>query len=128
MSNETYKALIESVIEERAKELGLTDRSEAFESIVNSLVLDSYDLSVDEIDSGITEGGGDGQIDAMYVLANSVLLNSVEGCAGRCPMTSAELRRGRGEEVIHRLRNLPLGCVFNVSDRRSKAGGLPCQS
>ncbi|KAF2989011.1 hypothetical protein OGR47_15040 [Methylocystis sp. MJC1] len=67
MSNETYKALIENVVDERAKELGLTDKSEAFANIANSLLLEPFDLSVDEIDAGDTDGNGDGQIDALYI-------------------------------------------------------------
>lgn len=70
MSTETYKALIETVIAERAKELGTQDLSEAFENVANTLVLEPYDLSIDEIDAGVTDGGGDGQIDAMYVIVN----------------------------------------------------------
>jgi hypothetical protein len=75
MSNETYKALIETVIDERAKELGTADKSEAFENVANTLILEDYDLSVDEIDAGITDGNGDGQIDAMYVIVNGTVLS-----------------------------------------------------
>lgn len=74
MSNETYRALIEAVIDERAKDLAVTDKSEAFENVANTLILEPYDLSVDEIDAGTTDGAGDGQIDAMYVLANGAVL------------------------------------------------------
>ncbi len=78
MSNETYKALIETFVNERAKDLGTIDKSEAFENVVNMLVLEPYDLSVDEIDAGVTDGGGDGQIDAMYVLVNGTALAGEE--------------------------------------------------
>jgi hypothetical protein len=79
MSNENYKALIENIVNERAKELAITDKSEAFENVANTLILEPYDLTVDEIDEGATDGGGDGQIDAMYVLVNgSVLTNEVD--------------------------------------------------
>jgi hypothetical protein len=78
MSNETYKALIETVVGERAKELATTDKSEAFANVANTLILEPYDLSVDEIDGGVTDGGGDGQIDAMYVLVNGAVLSGEE--------------------------------------------------
>lgn len=74
MSNENYKALISAMVQDRAKEIGTSDKSEAFESIVNNLVLDTYDLGVDEIEAGITEGSGDGQIDAMYIIVNGISL------------------------------------------------------
>jgi hypothetical protein len=54
MSNETYKALIENVIDERAKERGSVEKSESFENVANTLILEAYDLSVDEIDAGVT--------------------------------------------------------------------------
>jgi hypothetical protein len=74
MSNETYKALIENVIDERARDLGISNKSEAFENVVNALLLEPYDLSVDEIDAGDTDGNGDGQIDALYILVNGTVM------------------------------------------------------
>jgi hypothetical protein len=47
MSNETYRALIENVIDERAKDLGSADKSEAFENVANTLILEAYDLKAD---------------------------------------------------------------------------------
>lgn len=70
MASQTYLPLIESLIAERAHELMGASQSTAFESIVNNLMLDHFDLSVDEIDGGVTDGSGDGQIDAMYVVVN----------------------------------------------------------
>ena len=48
--------------------------SPAFQNVSHELVLQEYDLSVDELDAGLTDGGGDGQIDAIYVLVNGVAL------------------------------------------------------
>ena len=79
MSNETYTALIESVVQERAKELGIADLSEAFANVANTLILEPYDLSIDEIDAGDTDGAGDGQIDALYILVNGAALTEEEG-------------------------------------------------
>lgn len=70
MSNDTYKALIDAMVAEQARELGTTKTDKVFENIANSLILEPFDMSVDEIDSGVTDGSGDGQIDAMYVIVN----------------------------------------------------------
>ncbi len=79
MSNETYKALIENIVDERAKELGITDKSEAFESVANTLILEPCDLSIDEIDAGDMDGNGDGQIDALYIIVNGTVLCNDDG-------------------------------------------------
>ena len=71
MSTETYKALIESLVDQRASNLGLKT-ADAFLAVTAELLLQEHDLGLDEIDAGITDGGGDGQIDAMYVLVNGV--------------------------------------------------------
>lgn len=78
MANETYRALLEKIIDERSKLAGLTDKSEVFEGLVNSLILSSYDLTIDEIEDGDTDGSGDGQIDAMYVIVNGSVLTDEE--------------------------------------------------
>ncbi|WP_406240135.1 AIPR family protein (plasmid) [Acetobacter orientalis] len=78
MANETYRALVEQIVDERSKLAGLTDKSEVFESLVNSLILSSYDLTIDEIEDGDTDGSGDGQIDAMYVVVNGSVLTDEE--------------------------------------------------
>lgn len=70
MADDQYRILVQQMTEERAKDAGITDTSKAFELVVNTLIMAPYDLSVDEIDTGNTDGGGDGQIDAMYVLVN----------------------------------------------------------
>jgi len=62
MANETYRALVEQIIDERSKLAGLADKSEVFESFVNSLILSSYDLTIDEIGGGDTDSSGDGLI------------------------------------------------------------------
>jgi hypothetical protein len=74
MGDDQYRVLVQQMTEERAKEAGIADPSKAFEMVVNALLMGSFDLSVDEIDAGNTDGGGDGQIDAMYVIVNGVAL------------------------------------------------------
>jgi ribosomal protein L21 len=70
MADDQYRVLVQQMTEERAKDAGIADASKAFEMVVNTLLMSPYDLSVDEIDAGNTDGGGDGQVDAMYVLVN----------------------------------------------------------
>jgi hypothetical protein len=77
MSDVTYKTLLDAAVEERAKELS-TDASEAFENLATTLLMMPYDLSVDEIDAGLTDGNGDGQIDAMFVIVNGTALSDEE--------------------------------------------------
>ncbi len=75
MSKDTYKILVQQMTEDRAKEAGLKDVSKAWELVVNALIMAPFDLSVDEIEAGITDGGADGQIDAMYVIVNGMVLS-----------------------------------------------------
>ncbi|MFN7009712.1 MAG: AIPR family protein [Allorhizobium sp.] len=75
MSKDTYKILVQQMTEDRAKDAGLKDVTKAWELVVNALIMAPYDLSVDEIEAGITDGGADGQIDAMYVIVNGMVLN-----------------------------------------------------
>jgi hypothetical protein len=77
LSKETYKALIEALVTQRSSTLG-SSKADAFLSLVTELLVQEYDLSLDEMDTGITDGSGDGQIDAMYVLVNGALLNGEE--------------------------------------------------
>lgn len=70
MADDQYRVLVQQMTEERAKDAGIADNSKAFEMVVNTLLMGPYDLSVDEIDAGNTDGGGDGQVDAMFVLVN----------------------------------------------------------
>jgi hypothetical protein len=75
MSKDTYKVLVQQMTEDRAKDAGLKDVTKAWELVVNGLVMAPYDLSVDEIEAGNTDGGADGQVDAMYVIVNGMVLN-----------------------------------------------------
>jgi hypothetical protein len=75
MSKDTYKILVQQMTEDRAKDAGLKDVTKAWELVVNALIMAPYDLSVDEIEAGITDGGADGQIDAMYVTINGMVLS-----------------------------------------------------
>src|SRR5258708_20250410 len=48
---------------------------EFFERFVSEQMLKNYDLSIDEIETGVVDGGDDGGIDAIYVLINGELIN-----------------------------------------------------
>lgn len=49
-------------------------RSRVFDILASEVVLNHLDLSADEIESGLTDGGGDGGIDAAYVFLNQELV------------------------------------------------------
>jgi hypothetical protein len=49
-------------------------RSEVFDLIAAEAALSGFDLSVEEIEAGLTDGGGDGGIDAAYVFVNQELV------------------------------------------------------
>lgn len=51
---------------------------EFFERFCNEQILKNYDLSLEEIEDGITDGSNDGGIDAIYIFANGCLLKDVE--------------------------------------------------
>jgi len=66
------KQIIHQKIDEM--ETKLTE-SDYFERFVSDQALKNYDLSYDEIDSCIVDGGDDGGVDAIYLLINGDLIN-----------------------------------------------------
>jgi hypothetical protein len=118
---ETYKTLIETLVEQRANGLAL-NQSEAFLDVVTELILQDHDLSIDEIDAGITAGSGDGQIDAMYVLVNGALMDG-EG-SQKIPekgpleisitLIQAKFTEGFEENVLKIIRTT-IGDLFDLS-------------
>lgn len=79
MANDTYQALTDGLVKQRAEDLGIENLDAAFMSVAHEQVLQRFDLSIDEIDAGLTDGGGDGQIDAIYVLVNGSSMTGEEG-------------------------------------------------
>jgi len=79
MANDTYQALTDGLVRQRAQDLGITNLDAAFMSVAHEQVLQRFDLSIDEIDAGLTDGGGDGQIDAIYILVNGSSMTGEEG-------------------------------------------------
>lgn len=79
MATDTYQALTDGLVKTRATDLGITDNDQAFMSVAHEQVLQGFDLSIDEIENGLTDGGGDGQVDALYVLVNGTSLTGEVG-------------------------------------------------
>ncbi len=67
--------ILDQLLEQRRRELSPhIPESAFFEFFTAEQALKDFDLSYDEIDSGLIGGGGDGGIDAMYVLVNGDLV------------------------------------------------------
>ena len=49
-----------------------------FERFCNEQILKNYDLSLEQIEDGITDGSNDGGIDAIYIFANGGLLKDID--------------------------------------------------
>lgn len=71
--------LIDAILDQRLVEPGAsTERDEIFEFFAFEQILKSYDLSREEIESGWTDGGGDGGIDGFFIFVNGNLLTDAE--------------------------------------------------
>jgi hypothetical protein len=120
LSKETYKALIEALVTQRSSTLG-SSKADAFLSLVTELLVQEYDLSLDEMDTGITDGSGDGQIDAMYVLVNGALLNGeeIDGIPDKGPLeidivlVQAKFTDGFEENILKIIRTT-VGDLFDL--------------
>ena len=67
--------LLDKIIEDKYNECAKkTSVGEFFEHFCNEQILKNYDLSLEEIEEGITDGSNDGGIDAVYIFANGGLL------------------------------------------------------
>ena len=66
--------VLDQILEQRKKEIDPSaDDSSFFELFTAEQVLKDFDLSYDEIESGLIGGGQDGGIDGLYVLVNGEL-------------------------------------------------------
>lgn len=71
--------ILEQIIADRAQTVGNDlKQSEFFEIFSAEQILKNYDLSYEEIRSGITGNGGDGGIDSAYVFVNGELVQEDE--------------------------------------------------
>jgi len=67
--------LLDKILEQRGlEESPSLSASDFFELFATNQILKDFDLSYDEISSGIVDSGGDGGIDAVYVFVNGELL------------------------------------------------------
>lgn len=83
--------LLKEIIKQEFEENGLyVDESSFFEFFAASQVLKNYDLSDEEINSGITGGGQDGGCDGIYLFLNDDLLTE-DQIENLSPYKGAEL-------------------------------------
>jgi hypothetical protein len=70
------QVILDSVLQQQRQQLAPTlSESEFFEVFAAEQALKDYDLSYEEIRSGIVDGGGDGGIDGIFVIANGELVH-----------------------------------------------------
>lgn len=67
--------LIREYIKQQRLQLQFPDDSTYFEFLAASQVLRDFDLSDEEIESGLTGGGNDGGCDGLYLFYNGILVN-----------------------------------------------------
>jgi hypothetical protein len=82
MSNDQI-ILDETLVQLRRERGGERSESSFLELFVAEQVLKDYDLSIDEIESGLVGDGGDGGIDAIYATVNGELVQDdtdLTGC------------------------------------------------
>ena len=73
------KILLDGIIDDRVEvNLPSDRRDEAFEYLVFEQILKDYDLSRDEIESGLVDGRDDGGIDGFFIFVNGHLLVETE--------------------------------------------------
>ena len=69
------RTILNELLEQYRNELAAPENaSDFFEYFSAEQALKDYDLSPDEIDSGLVGDGGDGGIDALYLLVNGQLI------------------------------------------------------
>lgn len=69
------RIILDQVLDQRRQSIAPTlDQAKYFEIFTAEQILKDFDLSYDEIESGIVAGGGDGGIDGFYVFINGELL------------------------------------------------------
>lgn len=73
MSN--YLTIVNSEVEGRVADLQTPiPRSTVFDILASEVALKHFDMTTEEIEAGLTDGGGDGGIDAAYVFVNQELV------------------------------------------------------
>jgi hypothetical protein len=71
--------LIDGIIEQRSRDnIPSSDIGEVFEYFVLEQILKSYDLSPEELFSGLIDGRHDGGFDGIFIFLNGYLINDKE--------------------------------------------------
>jgi len=87
--------IVDHFLQERRKELkNAHSLDETFELFTAELITRDHQLDWDEIDSGIVDGGNDGQIDAIYLLVDNVLIRELKD------FKASATRKGAALDVI----------------------------
>ncbi|MCC6367515.1 MAG: hypothetical protein IT165_28675 [Bryobacterales bacterium] len=77
------RIILDKILEQRHQELGPTlSASKFFELFTAGEIVKDYDLSYDELESGIVGDGGDGGVDAIYLFANGELVQDDTDLSG----------------------------------------------
>ncbi|MEK6977649.1 MAG: AIPR family protein [Candidatus Hydrothermarchaeota archaeon] len=77
------RIILDNVIEQRKQQIAPTlSDSDYFELFTAEQLLKDFDLSYDEIESGIIGGGGDGGIDSIFIFLNEYLLQEDTDLSG----------------------------------------------
>ncbi len=70
------QVILKQILQQKQEEMEhKLSESDFFEIFAVEQILKNFDLSYDEIENGIVDGGNDGGIDAIYVFVNGELLN-----------------------------------------------------
>jgi hypothetical protein len=69
------RIILDRILEQKHKEIAPSlSMSDYFEMFTAEQILKDYDLSYDEIQTGIVGGGGDGGMDSIYLFVNGKLV------------------------------------------------------
>ncbi len=112
--------VVDHLVEETRKRVDPSLTSdEFFELFVSELVTRDYGLDWDDIDSGIVDGGNDGQIDAIYVLVDDALIREQKEFDLKSARRNANIR-----VVIHQSKNSPSFPENSFSKMRASISDL----
>jgi len=77
-----HQIIVQTLVEQKKDELyPQSSINDFFHIYATEQILKDYDLNYEEIEKGITEGGGDGGIDGIYTFLNGELIQSIDDIA-----------------------------------------------
>ncbi|MCC8360045.1 AIPR family protein [Salinimicrobium sediminilitoris] len=87
-----HQIIVQTLVEQKRDELyPEISINDFFHIYATEQILKNYDLNYEEIEKGITEGGGDGGIDGIYTFINGELIQSVDDIVDAKKNTLLEL-------------------------------------